>query len=184
MTEESDQRYELIDGVVYLLAAPGYTHQRILGALHVVFHEWFKGHESCAPFLSPFDVDLIRQPIKREREVTEDDINVVEPDLMILCDPERDVNEKDRYKGTPDLVVEILSSSTRSKDLVRKLSLYMESGIREFWVIDPDQRSITVYAFEKYEIASYTGYRRGDRAESVVYPGLAVDTETLFDTKR
>lgn len=180
LTEESDKRYELIDGVVYMLASPGYTHQRILGDLYSDFRAWFKGHETCVPFLSPFDVDLIRQPIKLEREVTEDDINVVEPDLLVLCDPEKDVDEKDRYKGTPDLVVEILSPSTRSKDLARKLSLYMESGIREFWIVDPDQPTIIVYSFEEYEIVSNAFFRDGERAESMIYPGLDFDVGKLF----
>lgn len=180
MTENSEKRYELIDGVVYLMASPGFTHQNVLGRLYIIFNEYFKGNESCAPYLSPFDVDLIRQPLKEEREVTEDDINVVEPDLMVLCDPEKDVNEKDRYKGTPELVVEILSPSTRSKDMVKKLDLYMESGIKEFWIIDLKLKAVRVFGFKDYDLAEDAHFGAGGTAESFLYPGLTAEVDGLL----
>lgn len=180
MTEKTDKRYELIDGEVYLLASPSFTHQRIVGELYTVFRKYFASHDSCAPYLSPFDIDLVRQPLKEIREVTEDDINVVQPDLMVLCDPEQDLNEKDRYKGTPELVVEILSSSTRSKDMVKKLSLYMESGIREFWVVDPKNEIIRVYSFKDYDFDTDTDYYADGTAESAAYPGLKIELPELF----
>jgi Uma2 family endonuclease len=180
MTENSEKRYELIDGVVYLMASPGFTHQNVLGRLHIIFHVYFEGNESCSPYLSPFDVDLIRQPLKEEREVTEDDINVVEPDLMVLCDPEKDVNEKDRYKGTPELVVEILSPSTRSKDMVKKLDLYMESGIKEFWILDPKLKAVRVFGFRDYDLKEDAHFGVKERAESFLYPGLSADVGGLL----
>lgn len=180
MTEKSDKRYELIDGVVYLMPSPGFSHQNILGKLYILFHDFFSEHPSCAPYLSPFDVDLIRQPIKEEREVTEDDINVVQPDLLVLCNPEKDLNEKDRYKGTPELVVEILSPSTRSKDTAKKTDLYMESGIKEFWMIDPASETIRIYTFKEYEIEGEYNFRRDESAESVLYPGLTITVTEVF----
>ena len=180
MTENSEKRYELIDGVVYLMASPGFRHQAVVGELYSIFRQYFEGNESCAPYLSPFDVDLIRQPLKEEREVTEDDINVVEPDLMVLCDPEKDVNEKDRYKGTPELVVEILSPSTRSKDMVKKLDLYMESGIKEFWIIDPKLKTVRVFSFRDYDLAEDAHFGAGERAESFLYPGLSAAVDKLL----
>ena len=180
MTENSEKRYELIDGVVYLLASPGFRHQTVLGELYATFRKYFENDGPCAPYLSPFDVDLIRQPLKEEREVTEDDINVVQPDLMVLCDPEKDLNEKDRYKGTPELVVEILSPSTRSKDISKKLDLYRESGIKEFWIIDPKNREIRVFRFENYEITEDAAFRAEETAESFLYPGLRVEAAGIL----
>lgn len=180
MTENSEKRYELIDGVVYLMASPGFTHQNVLGRLYIIFHVYFEGNKSCAPYLSPFDVDLIRQPLKEEREVSEDDINVVEPDLMVLCDPEKDVNEKDRYKGTPELVVEILSPSTRSKDMVKKLDLYMESGIKEFWIIDAKLKAVRVFGFRDSDLKEDAHFSAGGTAESFLYPGLSADVDGLL----
>lgn len=180
LTEESDQRYELIDGVVYLMASPSFTHQRILGQLYVLYKEFFRNHEDCDPFLSPLDIDLLRQPILRERAFTEDDINVVQPDLVVLCNPEKDLDEKDRYKGTPSLAIEILSPSSRSKDMVKKLDLYMESGIGEFWIVDPAHQKVMVYFFKEYELESAGTFGVKETAESRLYPGLAVGVGQLF----
>ena len=186
LTENSDQRYELIDGVVYVMAAPGYTHQRVLGRLHILFNAFFGNDEApadCAPFLAPFDIDLFRQPIKEERELTKDDTNVVQPDLVVLCDYLKDIDEKDRYKGTPVLAVEIVSPSSRSKDKIKKLDLYMESGMGEFWIVDPEQQIVSVHRFEEYDIKQERLYRSGETAESVVFPGLSVEVSRVFEQR-
>jgi prevent-host-death family protein len=182
LTEHSDNRYELIDGIVYQLASPGFSHQKTLGALHIEFHRYFQDKVSCAAFMAPFDIELIRRFQIPEGSDTEDDINVVQPDLMVLCDYEKDVNEKDRYKGTPTLVVEILSPSTRTNDRSRKLSLYVESGIQECWHVDPKNRTITVYAFDGYRIADETIYTAGknETACSEYFKGLNVPLCTIF----
>ena len=180
MTENSENRYELIDGVVYLLASPNFTHQRILGLLYIVFWEFFKNSDQCGPFLAPFDIELVRQKIKLLREINEDDINSVQPDLMVLCDYRKDINEKDKYKGTPSLVVEILSPSTRSKDRVKKMDLYMESGIDEFWVVDPKTSVIMIYSFKNGELDTDEIYSSGQRAESARFPGLSVSVSEVF----
>lgn len=112
--------------------------------------------------------------------MSEDDINVVEPDLMVLCDPEKDVNEKDRYKGTPELVVEILSPSTRSKDMVKKLDLYMESGIKEFWIIDAKLKAVRVFGFRDSDLKEDAHFSAGGTAESFLYPGLSADVDSLL----
>ncbi|MCK5157366.1 MAG: type II toxin-antitoxin system Phd/YefM family antitoxin [Spirochaetales bacterium] len=180
MTENSDNRYELIDGEVFLLASPRFTHQRILGVLYIAFWEFLKGHDSCGPFMAPFDIDLVRQHIKLLREVNEDDINVVQPDVIVLCDYEKDINEKDKYKGTPTLVVEILSPSTRSKDRIKKLGLYMESGVEECWIVDPMNESIMIYFFKDCELDTDAVYMRGQQAKSVKFSGMTIDVDTVF----
>jgi len=180
MTKKSENRYELIDGVVSLLAFPSFTHQRILGELYSLFREYLGKSDSCDSFLAPFDIDLIRQNIKLLREETEDDINVVQPDLIILCDYMKDINEKDKYKGTPTLVVEILSPSTRSKDRVKKLDLYMESGIEEYWIIDPKTKSVMVYSYKDGELDKDSLYTADQTAESFRFPGLIVSLDKLF----
>lgn len=180
MTEHSDNRYELIDGEVYMLPSPRVTHQTILGKLHIAFWEYLKEHETCTAFMAPFDVDLFRQPLKEIRELTEDDTNVVQPDVMILCDYKKDINEDDAYKGTPDLVVEILSPSTRSKDILKKGDLYMESGIREYWNVDPMKQAVTIYTYEHFEVSDYTICKMGDTAASFIFPGLQITVEAMM----
>jgi Uma2 family endonuclease len=181
MTERSDARYELIDGEVFLLASPGFTHQQILGKLHIIFHEYFRENEDCDALMAPFDVELMRQKVKLLREATEDDISIVQPDLLVICDYLKDINEKDRYKGTPSLTVEILSPSTRSKDRLKKLDLYMESGVGEGWLIDPQNKTVEVYFFKDGEIESNRIYTSAQTAESVLFPGLRVPAGPLFD---
>ncbi len=173
LTENSDNRYELIDGVVYQLASPGFSHQKILGDLYVEFWQYFQDKPSCAPFLAPFDIELIRRLQVSQRKTTEDDINVVQPDLIVLCDYEKDINARDRYKGIPTLVVEILSPSTRTNDRVRKLGLYMESGIQECWHIDPKNNMVTVYSFVDNDISEEIIYKASDvYVHSICFEGL------------
>ncbi len=180
MTEKSDHRYELIDGKVYLLASPSFIHQKVVGNLHIAFWEYFKEHEDCGPFLSPLDIELMHRPLALLRELTEDDINVVQPDLVVLCDYEKDIDASDKYKGTPTLAIEILSPSSRSKDQIKKLDLYMESGIDEGWIVDPSNHAVVVYVFRNHEIEENAMYMRGQTARSVRFPGLQVAVDALF----
>ncbi|PKL12390.1 MAG: prevent-host-death protein [Spirochaetae bacterium HGW-Spirochaetae-8] len=182
LTEQSDNRYELIDGVVYQLFSPAFSHQRILGVLYIEFWRYFQEKPACGPFLAPFDIELIRRLKVGLHEPTEDDINVVQPDLIVLCDYAKDINAKDRYKGIPTLVVEILSPSNRTNDRVRKLGLYMESGIQECWHVDPKNRTVSVYSFVDNAISDETIYNAGGdaSARSICFEGLTVPLINLF----
>lgn len=163
--EKTDLRMEYIDGEIVLLASPSITHQELLGRLYLEFSEVFKGC-SCQVFLSPFDVHFHKQGI--------DDPDVCQPDLLVICDLEGNVSERDRYLGTPTLVVEILSESTRSKDLVQKLNTYMLSGVEEYWIVDPKQKNIVIYVFESREIVHYQTYKGADTAASQVFAELKI----------
>lgn len=169
LTENSELRYELIDGEVYNLASPNYDHQDIVTELILVFGLWFKG-KKCRPLTAPFDITLIK---------SEENINVVQPDIVIICDSEN-LDEKRRYKGVPSLVVEVLSKSTRSKDMVKKLDLYMQTGVNEYWVIDPKNKIVQVYNFKESNIDEFSSYKCGDIISSVVFSGLEVQVEELF----
>ena len=180
MTAKSENRYELIDGIVYLMASPGFTHQKVLGSMYITFVEYFKDHDSCDAFVAPFDIKLVRRKVRLSGEVTDKDINVVQPDLLVLCDYADEIDEEDRYQGTPALAVEILSPSSRSMDRIRKLDLYMDCGIGEFWLVDAAKRTIAVYSFADNELESETLYAAGDTAESIRFPGLRVPVDTVM----
>lgn len=131
-----ERRVELIDGVIYDMAAPSMLHQRILGDLFILFRECMDRHEgNCEVYLSPCDVRLDR-----------DNRTMVQPDLFVIC-REYDIDAK-RYEGPPDLTLEILSPSTRSKDMLLKLYKYANAGVREYWIVDPDQKTVLVYDLE------------------------------------
>ncbi len=116
--------------------------------------------------LSPFDVTLFKGEKK-------DNICVVQPDIFVICDREK-IDAKGNYQGTPTLVVEVLSDSTRNKDLTKKLSLYMESGVKEYWIVNMTSEEIYIYAFSNHTIENIRTFKGDETAESVFFKGLAV----------
>ena len=171
INEKTTLRMEFINGEIHLLASPSIGHQEILGRLHLVFNDYFKS-KKCRVFLAPFDVHF------RKKEIKEPD--VMQPDLLVACDLENNVTEKGRYMGTPTLVIEILSDSTRSKDMIDKLNTFRLSGVKEYWIVNQKQENIMVYNFTDYEIDKYKTYEKGDTAQSLVFMGLSVAIDSLF----
>ena len=171
INEKSTLRMELINGEIYLLSSPNIGHQEILGRLYLLYNQYFKD-KKCRVFLAPFDVHLNKKDMNTP--------DVVQPDLLVACDLENNVTEKGRYMGTPDLVVEILSDSTRNKDMIDKLNSYMLSRVKEYWVVDPKQETIIIYSFENNEIDRIRAFERGSVARSMVFDGLSADIDNLF----
>ncbi|MDW7685053.1 MAG: type II toxin-antitoxin system Phd/YefM family antitoxin [Bacillota bacterium] len=172
ISEKSTLRMEFINGEIYLLSSPTIGHQEILGRLHLLFTDYFQGKE-CRVFLAPFDVHFKKKDIK--------DPDVMQPDVLVACDLKKNVTEKGRYMGTPTLVVEILSDSTRNKDMIEKLNTYMLSGVREYWLVDQKQENVMIYSFTGYEIDRVKQYEKGAAAQSMVFPGLSADIDSLYD---
>jgi prevent-host-death family protein len=168
LTEESENRYEYIDGEVYLLASPSYDHQNIIMEMSNVFYNWFKG-KKCRPLTAPFDVTLIK----------DDNKNVVQPDIIVICDTEN-INERRRYTGTPAMVVEVLSESTRQKDMLKKLDLYFHSGIQEYWIVNPFSKEVYAYCFEEQDIKEYLVYKGTETAQSIRFEGLEIPLKQIF----
>ena len=131
-----ERRVELIDGVFYDMAAPSYIHQNISGMIyHVLMRHVEKNKGSCIPFISPADVQLFG-----------DDKTMVQPDVFVVCN--RDRITYARLVNAPDLVIEVISPSTRRKDMDLKLRRYREAGVREYWIIFPEEKQVWVYDFE------------------------------------
>lgn len=171
LAEGSEQRFELIDGVIYNLAAPAYKHQHAIGELYGAFHIWFKG-KKCTPLTAPFDVTFTKE---------EDNICVVQPDILVICDKEN-INSKGQYKGVPTLVVEVFSPSTRSKDMLIKLDLYKRCGVREYWLVDPQNDQVLVYELDNKDIVNVKTYQKkaGNYVDSAYFNGLNVNLDELF----
>ena len=164
MNENSNNRYEYIDGEVYMLASPNVYHQRIISRLHIEIDRYLKG-KPCDVFESPFDVTLLR---RGNMNFT----NIVQPDLLVICNWEKDIKENGRYSGIPRLVVEVLSPGNTSKEMFVKLDLYRDSGIEEYWIIDPVRSYVSISRFDNYTISETRLYNAHDRCESMIYPGL------------
>ena len=132
-----EQRVELIDGVIYDMSAPTSVHQLLGTEILLVLKDYIrKEHSLCVPVASPIDVQLDC-----------DDKTMVQPDVIVVCDREK-IQNRCIY-GAPDFVVEVLSKSTRKKDLVLKLNKYMTAGVREYWLVNPDKKSDCVRFCER-----------------------------------
>lgn len=125
-------RHELIDGEHYVTPTPVLRHQRLLGRLHLAVAEYVRAHPGCGEaLLSPFDIVFSKW-------------DVVEPDLMFIAGDQPHILTEKNIVGAPALVVEILSPSTRKRDRTLKLRLFEKNGVREYWMVDPDQDTVTV----------------------------------------
>lgn len=171
LVEASEQRFELIDGVIYNLAAPSYSHQYAIHEIIGTFYNWFK-NKKCVPLTSPFDVTLLK---------AEDNICVVQPDIIVICDSDK-MDKEGKYKGVPALVVEVISPSTRSKDMIKKLDLYKQCGVKEYWMVDPKGKIVYIYSLEKNEIVENMVFQAGSQeyVESLYFKELRVTLKDMF----
>lgn len=155
------ERAELIDGEIFVMESPSATHQELLGELYMQIKLHIGQNKGkCRVFLAPFAVYV------------KDDIhNYMEPDISVICN--KNILDDRGCHGAPDWVIEIVSPSTRRMDYVRKLALYSEAGVREYWIVDPMRRNVTVYDFEQDgtpKIYSFT-----DRVKVGIYEDFAID---------
>lgn len=140
-------RTELIDGVFYDMATPNHRHQLIAGEIFVQISTYIRKNKGkCIPEIAPIDVQLDC-----------DNKTMVQPDVLITCDRDK-LHERVVY-GAPDFVVEILSPSTRKKDVFLKLHKYENAGVREYWIVDPDKKRILVYDFNNDEWPTIYGFQ-------------------------
>lgn len=131
-----DTRAEVFDGVIYDMASPSEIHQTISTELTTILNTYIKSRKgSCRVFHAPFDVKLNDTPL-----------TIVQPDLMIICD--KDKLDGKRCNGAPDFIIEIVSPGNPADDYIRKLYYYKNAGVREYWIVDPQRKSVTVNYFD------------------------------------
>jgi len=174
LTWPEGERWEIIDGVAWDMSpAPSVVHQRVLGDLLVLLLAHFRDH-GCEVLAAPCDV-LLPEADEADEEVE----TVVQPDIFVVCDPEK-VGQA-RVRGTPDLVVEILSPSTARKDEGIKRDRYARAGVPEYWLVHPIDRVILRYALNDtaYGISDVFGVEDG-AIPSTRFPDLTIDLAALF----
>ncbi|MDR2028022.1 MAG: Uma2 family endonuclease [Treponema sp.] len=166
---EEGERFELIDGTAYALAAPTDSHQAILAELTRQMGNYLQG-KPCRVRPAPYDVRLFYA------EDGSDD-TVVQPDISVICDEKK--RGPEGCRGAPDLVVEILSPSNTADEYVRKFNLYMKAGVREYWIVAPASK--TVQSFVLHNNA-YTGtvYDSGATLPSAAVEGLSISLGAVF----
>ena len=131
-----NRRVEVFDSIAYDMASPSQIHQALSMELSNILYNYIKTKkQSCQVFSAPFDVKLSDNPL-----------TIVQPDIMIVCD--RNKLDEKRCNGAPDFIIEIVSPGNPSDDYIRKLYYYNNFGVREYWIVDPKRRMITVNYFE------------------------------------
>ena len=132
-----DVRVEIFDGQIYDMSSPSQDHQTISTELTTILNTYIKNNNgACRVFHAPFDVKLSDNPL-----------TIVQPDLMIVCDKNK--LDGKRCNGAPDFIIEIVSPSNPADDYIRKLYYYKNHGVREYWIVDPRRKTVTVNYFEK-----------------------------------
>ena len=135
-----EERVELIDGVIYDMAAPTDKHQIIGNEIYARFRDYIRKNKGkCITITAPLDVQLDC-----------DNKTMVQPDVVIVCD--RNKFKEGRVFGAPDLIVEVLSESTKKKDITIKGEKYSAAGVREYWLVDPKKKRVHVYYYEQEEL--------------------------------
>ncbi|ACM59188.1 Uma2 family endonuclease [Caldicellulosiruptor bescii] len=170
----NDQRIELIDGKVYLMAPPSTIHQRILRELFINFAMYLKGKQ-CEVFSAPFGVRFPSANEKNNEEIK----TVVEPDIVVVCDKSKIDNEG--LKGAPDLIVEITSPSTASKDKIEKFNLYEKHGVKEYWIVEPENKIISVFTLqENGRYGRPDVYTVGNKIKVSIFEDLIINLDEIF----
>lgn len=158
------ERAELIDGELCMMSTPTRKHQRIVLETAYAITKHVKEHDgNCEINIAPFGVYLF-----------DDDSTYLEPDVIVVCDSKKLDNKG--CHGAPDLVIEVSSPFTRSRDCLLKQRKYELAGVREYWIIDPDSEVIDVYRFEKECVDRYNFH---DQVPTDICEGLLVDFTTM-----
>ncbi|MCM1539750.1 MAG: Uma2 family endonuclease [Blautia sp.] len=153
------ERAELIDGKIYYMAPPSTVHQRLVHFFDREIGNYIQSkHGECEVFPAPFAVFL-----------NENDKTYVEPDISVVCDKDK-ITDKG-CQGAPDWIIEIVSPGSRQMDYYTKLFKYRTAGVREYWVVDPDRKSVTVYGFEQDNMEEYAF---GVEVPVGIYEGLTI----------
>lgn len=171
--EWEEDRVEVINGEVVMMSPPLREHQRISGALFAKLYHFLEGKQ-CQVYAAPFAV----RPFEAEGDRPEDVDTMVEPDITVVCDPDK----LDKYgcKGAPDFIIEILSPSTRRMDLSVKFRLYQRAGVREYWILDPDTKTVQVFRIEDGRYDAPDVYTAGAVVPSGIWDGFGIDLTTVF----
>lgn len=156
----TEPRYELIDGAAYMMSLPTARHQDILGALLAEFRIWLRG-KTCRAFS---DLDVVFG--KR---------TVVRPDIIVVCDQSK-LTKGHGCHGVPDIVIEILSPGTERVDFIRKMTLYMDNSVGEYWIVDPKDQIVIIYTPN----APVRSYGMDDTIQTPILEGFSLEMNVLF----
>lgn len=167
-TFPENRRVEVFDGIVYDMASPSQIHQTISMELSNIIYNFIKSKKgSCQLFSAPFDVKLSDKPL-----------TIVQPDIMVICD--KDKLDGKRCNGAPDFIIEIVSPGNPADDYIRKLYYYKTAGVREYWIVDPRRKTVTVNFFENNILS--VQYTFDSIIKVNIYDDLFINFSEIADT--
>lgn len=161
-------RYEIINGVLYMVNAPDPAHQLAVGEIFAELRNFIKANQLGAVYTAPIEVHLpgIARP--------------VQPDVLFIAEARRSSIKARFIEGAPDIVVEVMSPSTLRTDRTVKFDAYERAGVREYWIVNPKTRSIEVYAPVHDEFDLHGEFGPGEAVTSTVLPGFSLLTDIVF----
>lgn len=167
--EGEGNRYEIIDGELFVTPSPNRAHQRLVLCLARALDEFAEAHGAGEVYVAPFDVLF-------------NDINVVIPDVLFVSTARLASIEHNGVHGAPDLVIEVLSPGTRRRDLTRKRSLYEDRGVNEYWLVDAHARTVTVLRRAGTQFAEASAFcaDTGDVLTTPLLTGFSLSLQQLF----
>ena len=174
LTWGEDERIEIVDGEAVMMAPPTTAHQLISGEMFRQLANYLEG-KKCRAIPAPFAVRLF----EKDGDSPEDVDTMVEPDISVVCDSSR--LDKHGCKGAPDMVVEILSPSTQRHDRLVKLSLYQRAGVREYWIVNPEDQTVQVMLLDDGGVLQlHEVYDRQSVAKVNVLDGCFIELSKVF----
>lgn len=170
-----DEIVEIIDGRIYAMSpAPSRIHQELIMELSAEIRNYIKSNNGeCKVYPAPFDVVLVD-----ENENSNDSKNIVQPDISVICDKNK-LTDKG-CTGSPDMITEIISPFNPSNDYVRKLNLYEQFKIREYWIVNPMKKNILVYTLTDNGYGMPDIYTFNDKVKVNIYENLYIDFKSLI----
>lgn len=162
-----DKRYELIEGELLMTPSPIPKHQRILRKLEFILEKFVSENNLGEIFFAPCDVYL-------------DDENVIQPDIMFISKERLNIIGEKNIQGAPCLTIEIISESSAYMDMVQKKLLYAKFGVKEYWIVIPEEESIEIYLLKDNIYELYKTYRKNDTLETASLKGLKIELKKIF----
>ena len=162
-----DKRYELIEGELSMTPSPITNHQRISRKIEFLLEKFVTENDLGEIFYAPYDVYF-------------DDENVVQPDILFIAKNRMNIIGEKNVQGAPDLAIEILSKSTAYRDLIQKKKLYSKFGVKEFWIVIPDEEAIEVFILKDSAYLLYRSYSKNETLESPFLTGFKIELKGIF----
>ena len=176
-----ENRYEIIDGKLYIMESPKPKHQMYLGEIYRQFANYLFG-KTCIAFMAPSDVKLNRSFTKELKNIYKKIKNYVQPDIYVICN--RNIIDNTGILGVPDMVIEILSHTSKQHDLIKKFNLYQKYEVKEYVIVDPIDEKILIYILENKKYILQKECKITDNIKINTLENLTIDLKDFYNSNQ